>query len=102
MSIKKFETVSKSRNETKQGVINGNTVVLSWNYEDGKLPGAVAFSVARGKQGDENFNGNQIYQGQVDNNDFVNIMPMSNFEVGDYIMIEEIVKIAKEVLNGNA
>ncbi|CAM1341720.1 hypothetical protein [Tenacibaculum aestuarii] len=62
--------IRKQVQETAQQVVNGNTILYSYNYQENEQPTLIGFSVIRGVSGDANYTGNVLITGSVRNGNF--------------------------------
>lgn len=62
--------IRKQVQETAKQVVNGNTVLYSYSYQENQQPPLIGFSVIRGIEGDANYTGNVVITGSVRDNNF--------------------------------
>lgn len=93
-----FKTVSKQINETQKGTINGNTVVLNFGYELDKKPQYVGFSIIRGEENTENYNGNPVISGSLGVGGNFATQMHENRQKGDGTLIDEVWEICNNII----
>ncbi len=98
MKIKNFKVVSKETNETQQGTIKGNTVVLNFGYKENEKPTNIGFSIIRGKEGDTDFAGNVAISGSVSASGDFNSYPHEPKRKGDFALIMAVAEICEEIM----
>lgn len=99
MKKNNFKTVSKQINETKKGVVKGNTVILNFGYELDQPPQYVGFSIVRGEENQQNYNGNPAISGSLGSGGNFNTQMHEPRQRGDGALIDEVWEICNELLN---
>ncbi len=62
--------IRKQVQETAKQVVNGNTVLYSYSYQENQQPPLIGFSVIRGVEGNANYTGSVVITGSVRDNNF--------------------------------
>ncbi|GIM52020.1 hypothetical protein CAPN004_10500 [Capnocytophaga cynodegmi] len=92
-----LEIVSRRENFTVKTIVKGNTVILAYDIEKGKIE-SVAFALQRGTSGSIDFTGENAFGGGVHKEDF-RIDYNYKFQMGDGAIYDEIYAICQEIMN---
>lgn len=91
-----LEIISRRENITAKAVVKGNTVVFAYEKSNNQVQ-AVAFSVQRGTEDNENFTGVEAFRGSTYGEAFN--VENNAYQIGDSIFYEEVYKICREIIN---
>ncbi|MDO5607646.1 MAG: hypothetical protein Q4G08_04225 [Capnocytophaga sp.] len=98
----KLTIINKRVSETAQTTINGNTVTLSYEYENDSRPLQVHFQVMCGKEGDENYTGTQVMGGSYDQNGTFSSYVLREKEKGGGAIADAVYEVCRKIVNGEA
>ena len=96
--MENLEIISTQVTVQAKQVINGNTVNLSWNFNQGSIPKAVNFSVQRNAE-TPLFTGNNVITGAFFSETEKFDVQNGNFKDGDFALYEEILAICRGIVN---
>lgn len=66
----KTTIIRKQVQETAQQIVNNNTVLYNYGYQENQTPQIIGFSVIRGEKGEKGFTGNAVITGSFRDGNF--------------------------------
>ncbi len=96
--MSKLEIIQRQVTETaKEIVVNKATILYNYSYEQSQRPMHVGFSVIRGVEGKEGYDGNIAISGSLQEGSFE--VRNENYQIGDAALYEAIHATCQTILN---